>query len=87
MHIFESPFYYIDYCLAQTVALGFFVKMREDYSGALKTYLNFVEAGGSKPFSTLVREAGLPDPFGTGTLKTLAEKITVIAEEERNSAK
>ena len=82
MHIFENPFYYIDYCLAQTVALGFFVKMRKDYRGALETYLNFAEAGGSKPFSLLVKEADLPDPFGNGTLKTLAQTIVSVAEEE-----
>lgn len=83
MHIFENPFYYIDYCLAQTVALAFFVRMREDYEGALRAYLNFAEAGGSKTFRTLVREAGLPDPFGEGALSSLSQKIVSIAEEER----
>lgn len=81
MHIFETPFYYIDYCLAQTVALGFFVQMREDYDGALRAYLSFAEAGGSKTFRTLVREAGLPDPFGEGALSALAKKIVAAAEE------
>ena len=52
MHIFESPFYYIDYCLAQTVALGFLVMMTENYDEALNKYLKFVKAGGTKLFST-----------------------------------
>ena len=33
-HIFASPFYYIDYCLAQTCALQFKAKMEEDFSAA-----------------------------------------------------
>lgn len=80
MHIYESPFYYIDYCLAQTVALGFLIKSRENYDDALKTYLAFSKKGGTKPFGTLVEEAGLPSPFADGALKTLAEKVMQIAE-------
>ncbi|MBQ9709439.1 MAG: M3 family oligoendopeptidase, partial [Clostridia bacterium] len=78
MHIFESPFYYIDYCLAQTVALGFLVMMTENYDEALNKYLKFVKAGGTKLFSTLVEEAGLPSPFGNGTLGVLASKLNEI---------
>ncbi len=80
MHIFETPFYYIDYCLAQTVALGFFVMMRENYQAALDRYIAFVRAGGTKRFSQLVKEAGVADPFGNGTLGTLAEKLCEIAK-------
>lgn len=80
MHIYESPFYYIDYCLAQTVALGFFIKMNENYEDALKKYLAFVKCGGTKLFPELVKEAGIADPFGDGTLKILADKLLKIAE-------
>jgi oligoendopeptidase F len=78
MHIFESPFYYIDYCLAQTVSLGFLVAMKEDYRDALSRYLAFVRKGGTERFSLLVKNAGLPDPFGNGTLRTLAGKLEKI---------
>ncbi len=80
MHIFESPFYYIDYCLAQTVALGFLVMMKENYGEALDRYIAFVRAGGTKRFSQLVHEAGVADPFGDGTLAVLAEKLCEIAK-------
>ncbi len=80
MHIFESPFYYIDYCLAQTVALGFLVKTKENYADALEKYIAFVRAGGTKRFSRLVKEAGVADPFGNGTLRELSEKLCEIAE-------
>ena len=79
-HIYETPFYYIDYCLAQTVALGFFVMMQEDYGKALDKYLTFLKAGGTKKFSALVREAGIADPFGEGTLGKMADKLLELLD-------
>ena len=46
MNIYEMPFYYIDYCLAQTVAMGFLCASREDYEGALRRYVDFCKTGG-----------------------------------------
>ena len=80
MHIYESPFYYIDYCLAQTVALWFLIKSREDYGKALEDYLAFAKTGGQKSFPDLVKGAGIPSPFEDGSLKTLSEKVMQIAE-------
>lgn len=72
MHIYETPFYYIDYCLAQTVALEFYAQSLKDYSAALKNYVGFVKKGGSKTLSDLVASAGLSSPFRTDTLKNVA---------------
>lgn len=83
MHIYESPFYYIDYCLAQTVALNFLIQSKEDHDGALARYLRFARQGGTKAFTDLVAEAGIPSPFEDGALKTMADKIMLIAEELR----
>ena len=73
MHIYESPFYYIDYCLAQTVALGFLIAMHKDYDKAFDKYIEFSKCGGTVPFPTLVKNAGLPDPFGNGSLDELGK--------------
>ena len=81
MHIYESPFYYIDYCLAQTVAFGFFLKSRKDYAKAFADYLNFVRQGGQKAFPTLVEEAGIASPFKDGALRDLAAEVEKIANE------
>lgn len=81
MHIYESPFYYIDYCLAQTVALSFLFASREDYSSALSRYLDFARAGGTRAFPDLIAAAGLPSPFVDGSLKAMAEKAIRLAEE------
>lgn len=81
MHIYESPFYYIDYCLAQTVALGFLMLSRKDYELALKRYIGFVKSGGTKLFSALVKDAGIANPFGDGTLDELSRGFKDILAE------
>ena len=81
MHIYESPFYYIDYCLAQTIALGFLVKSRENYADALKTYIQLNRKGGTQPFGQLVNEAGIASPFEDGSLENLAKQVMEIAAE------
>ncbi|HRU84394.1 MAG TPA: M3 family oligoendopeptidase [Eubacteriales bacterium] len=78
MHIYERPFYYIDYCLAQIVALSFLVKSRKDFKSALKAYLGFVKEGGTKLFSRLITDAELNNPFKEGTLKSAAAEINDI---------
>ncbi len=78
MHIYESPFYYIDYCLAQTVALGFLVKSRKDHDEAFNSYIRFLRQGGQKGFGDLVREAGIAYPFEKGALSAIASSAEDI---------
>lgn len=80
MHIYESPFYYIDYCLAQTVAINFLLASLEDYDGAFNRYLNFTKTGGEKSFGQLVVDASIPSPFTEGALDTMAEKVLKVVE-------
>ena len=77
-HIYQSPFYYIDYCLAQTVALGFLALSRKSYPEALARYKQFARSRGSLPFETLVTRAGLADPFAEGALASLAGEMEKI---------
>ncbi len=79
MHIYESPFYYIDYCLAQTVALNFLFASQKDYSGTLDRYLAFVRAGGTRAFGDLVEGAGLPSPFAEGGLRVIGQNAITLA--------
>ena len=75
-HIYESPFYYIDYCLAQTVALQFWAKIQQNREDAWKRYMALVSEGGRKTFSGLVATAGLDTPFGADALREVAETAT-----------
>ena len=80
MHIYESPFYYIDYCLAQTAAFCFLLASREDYDDAFARYLRFSRQGGEKVWTDLLEEAGFPSPFTPGALKTLAERVEALLD-------
>lgn len=72
-HIYERPFYYIDYCLAQTVALEFWVIMQRDRKEAFERYMKLVSLGGRETFDGLVAAAELDTPFGDEALKIVAE--------------
>ncbi|HRE40205.1 MAG TPA: M3 family oligoendopeptidase [Ignavibacteria bacterium] len=76
-HIFEVPFYYIDYALAQICAFQFWKLSKEDKNLALEKYIFLCKEGGSKSFTTLLKSVGIKSPFDTGTVKeviTDAEK-------------
>lgn len=68
-HIFESPFYYIDYCFAQFTALQFLALSQQDYDSAFKKYIKFLDLGGTKPFTELLEECGLLSPFEEESFK------------------
>ena len=77
-HIFASPFYYIDYTLAQVCAFQFLIKSVEDRENAWKEYLALCRLGGSKPFFELMKAANLKNPFTEGTLSSVIPKIREI---------
>ena len=67
-HIYSSPFYYIDYCLAQTVSLQFWAMSQKDFADAWKHYMAYTVQGGSHTFTDLLKNAGLDSPFEEKTL-------------------
>ena len=75
LHIYQMPFYYIDYCLAQTVAFQFWIASMENREEAWKKYLAFADKGGTCTFEELVRAAGLKVPYEAGCLKEVTAAI------------
>ena len=75
LHIYECPFYYIDYCLAQTVALQFFAAHLAAPQDAWQRYLALVNKGGTVDYAGLVRAAGFAVPFEDGSLKPVADTV------------
>ncbi|MFI4875500.1 MAG: M3 family oligoendopeptidase, partial [Blastopirellula sp. JB062] len=73
-HIYMSPFYYIDYTLAQCCALQFWVRSERDYAQAIQDYVALCKRGGTMPFSGLVDSAGLNNPFKPGCLKEVVQQ-------------
>jgi len=72
LHIYTSPFYYIDYCLAQTVALQFWTIMQRDRGEAWERYMKLIRKAGTETFDGLVATAGLDTPFGDKALSDVA---------------
>lgn len=75
LHIYQMPFYYIDYTLAQVCALQFWAKFEHNKETAWKDYMNLCQAGGSMPFTKLVELAGLKSPFDEGVLNKVVSDI------------
>ena len=73
-HIYQSPFYYIDYCLAQTVSLEFWSMLQDDRENAWAHYMAYTRQGGSRTFTDLLKNAGLSSPFDETTLRSLCQK-------------
>lgn len=84
MHVYETPFYYIDYCLAQVVALEFLSDSQKDYEDALGRYFDHAKRGGLYAFNRLVKLAGLKSPFENGALKDVAATSTALISRLRD---
>ena len=76
LHIYQMPFYYIDYTLAQICAFQFWIKSEENREKAWEDYYRLCQAGGSLPFTGLVELAGLKLPFDDGCLESVVEKVS-----------
>jgi len=74
-HIYESPFYYIDYTLAQICAFQFWKRSLENHESAWDDYLHLCTLGGSKSFTKLVSDANLISPFEDGCVESVIGTI------------
>ncbi len=74
-HIFQSPFYYIDYVLASVCAMQFKVRMDEDFRGAFEDYLKLCKLSVTKFYEPMLKECGLRSPFEDGCIENLVEAL------------
>lgn len=74
-HIFESPFYYIDYTLAQVCALQFFVRMLKGDKECFSDYLKICKVGGYYTFLDILKIGNIRSPFEDGSLKDIATSM------------
>ena len=75
LHIYQMPFYYIDYTLAQTCAFQFWIKNEKDSGSAWKDYLTLCRAGGSLSFVNLVKLSKLNSQFEDGCLEDVVKYV------------
>jgi len=83
LHIYECPFYYIDYCLSTMAALQFFLLSLHDQKDAWARYLRLVRRAGTASYTELCETAGLQVPFNDGSIKAIAQQMSQwIAEHQ-----
>ena len=87
LHIFELPFYYIEYGLAQLGALQVFRNAVRNGPEAVEAYKRFLSLGGTRPLPALYAEAGVKLVFDTATMRELVAFVEErIAELRGGSA-
>lgn len=74
-HIYNSPFYYIDYTLAQICAFQFWKRSRENQEEAWADYVKLCKLGGSMSFTKLAEAANLISPFEDGCVESVVGEI------------
>lgn len=71
LHLFEVPFYYIEYGIAQLGAIGMWKQYRENPQAALENYKYALSLGGTKTLPELYKAAGIPFDFSPATINDL----------------
>ena len=78
LHLFEVPFYYIEYGIAQLGAIGMWKQFQQDKEQALGNYIKALSLGGTKTLPALYEAAGLHFDLSPQHIKSLME---FVAEE------
>ncbi len=76
LHLFEVPFYYIEYGIAQLGAIGMWMQYKKDPEKALDNYINALALGGTKTLPQLFEAAGLKFDFSPENIKTLMDFVS-----------
>ncbi len=80
-HIFTSPFYYIDYGIAQMGALQLWQMQKNDPSRAVQSYINGLSLGSQRPLPELFRACNIQFDFSPELLSELASNIDIFIHE------
>ncbi len=71
LHLYEVPFYYIEYGIAQLGAIGLWKQFKENKEGAIQNYITALQLGGTKPLPQLYEAAGLKFSFSPDYISEL----------------
>ena len=75
LHLFEVPFYYIEYGIAQLGAIGLWMQFKKNKEQALNNYVNALSKGGTKTLPELYKAAGLEFNFSPDHIRDLMEFV------------
>jgi oligoendopeptidase F len=80
LHLFEVPFYYIEYGIAQLGAIGMWMQYKQNKEKALGNYCNALSLGGTRTLPELYNAAGLEFDFSPEKIKVLMEFVNAEME-------
>jgi oligoendopeptidase F len=80
LHLFQVPFYYIEYGIAQLGALQIWRRAKDDPTGAVRRYREALALGGSLPLRRLFEQAGAEFDFSVRTLAPLMAEVAAALE-------
>ncbi|MEI6950524.1 M3 family oligoendopeptidase [Paraflavisolibacter sp. H34] len=63
LHLYEVPFYYIEYGIAQLGAIGLWKQFKENREQAVNNYIQALQMGGTRTLPELFQAAGLKFDF------------------------
>ncbi|WP_316796738.1 M3 family oligoendopeptidase [Pedobacter agri] len=75
LHLFEVPFYYIEYAIAQLGAIAVWKNYKENPEKALEQYLAALSLGYTKPMNEIYETAGIKFDFSADYVKELAQFV------------
>ncbi|MBS1730680.1 MAG: M3 family oligoendopeptidase [Bacteroidetes bacterium] len=75
LHLFEVPFYYIEYGIAQLGAIGLWMQFKKDPKMAMENYIHALSLGGTKTLPELYEAAGLKLNFSSAYIQELMEFV------------
>ncbi|MGY0040487.1 M3 family metallopeptidase [Pedobacter sp. NJ-S-72] len=75
LHLYQVPFYYIEYAIAQLGAIAIWKNYKENPEKALQQYLDALALGYTKPMNEIYETAGIKFDFSSGYIKELASFV------------
>jgi oligoendopeptidase F len=84
LHLFEVPFYYIEYGIAQLGAIGLWKQFKKNKEHALDHYIQSLSLGGTKTLPELYEVAGLKFDFSGPYIKELMDFVEKEIKELMN---
>lgn len=75
LHLYEVPFYYIEYGMAQLGAIALWRNYRKDPQKTIKQYKNALSLGYTKPIDEIYQAAGIQFDFSKDYVADLAQFI------------
>lgn len=79
-HIYSYPFYYIDYCIAQTASLEFWSLIQKDEKEAWEKYMDYTRQGGSDTFINMLHKAGVKNPLKEETIREVCDETKAFID-------